>query len=57
MNSEMNKYLSGWISKRTLNLASAVVTANSDSDNAIDININIRFVNTIEVINITIVIE
>jgi hypothetical protein len=57
MNSEMNKYLSGWISNKTLNLASATVAYNETSENAIDINVNIRFVNTIEVINISIVIE
>lgn len=57
MTAALNKYVSGWISNRTLSLGVVEVAPNSDSENALDINLNIRFTNTIEVISVSIVIE
>jgi hypothetical protein len=57
MTTALNKYVNNWISNRTLSLGIVEVVQNEVSENALDINLNIRFTNTIEVINVSIVIE
>jgi hypothetical protein len=57
MTAALNKYVSGWISNRTLSLGFVEVVQDEISENALDINLNIKFVNTIEVISVSIVIE
>ena len=57
MTTVLNKYVSNWISNRTLSMGVVTVEQNAVSENALDINLNIRFTNTIEVINVSIVIE
>jgi hypothetical protein len=57
MSTALNKYVANWISNRTLSLGVVTVEQNEVSENALDINLTIRFTNTIEVINVSIVIE
>lgn len=57
MSVALNKYVANWIANRTLSLGTVEVVQNEVSENALDINLTIRFTNTIEVINVSIVIE
>jgi hypothetical protein len=57
MTTALNKYVANWISNRTLSMGVVEVVQDEVSENALDINLNIRFTNTIEVINVSIVIE
>lgn len=57
MSAALNKYVAGWIANRTLSMGVVEVSQNAVSETALDVNLNIRFTNTIEVINVSIVIE
>lgn len=57
MTSRLNTYVSQWIANRTLSYGEVTVAKSSTSDEAVDVTLNIKFVGTIEVISIDIVIE
>ena len=57
MRNALNRYMSEWVSNRTLNFAEVDVAASEYSDEAVDVTLNIRFTGTIEVISIDIIIE
>ena len=57
MTTALNKYVANWISNRTLSMGVVTSWAKCSFRKALDINLNIRFTNTIEVINVSIVIE
>lgn len=57
MSAVLNRYLSTWISNRTLTYAEAFVTKNPNSDEAVDVELVVKFNGTIEVITIDITIE
>lgn len=57
MGNVLNKYMTNWVTNRTLNFALVNVNKNPYSDEAVDITLNIRFNGTIEVISVDITIE
>jgi hypothetical protein len=57
MNNVLNRYMAEWIANRTLSYANVLVSPNAYSTEMVDVNLTIRFNNTIEVISIDIVIE
>lgn len=57
MSAVLNKYLSTWIANRTLSYGEILVSKNENSDEAVDVSLNIKFTGTIEVISIDIVIQ
>lgn len=57
MSNILNKYMTDWVTNRTLNLAVVAVNKNPYSEEAVDITLNIRFNGTIEVISVDITIE
>lgn len=57
MRAALNRYMSNWVSNRTLNFAEVDVAASEYSDEAVDVTLNVRFTGTIEVISIDIIIE
>jgi hypothetical protein len=55
MNNEMNKYLNEWVQKRTLSYYNLdIVTVDH---NMVEVNLNIKFTGTIEIIAVSITIE
>lgn len=57
LSSVLNKYVAGWISNRTLATGVVTVAKNPWSDEAVDVNLTIKFNGTIEVISVDITIE
>lgn len=57
MSSVLNKYVTEWISNRTLSYGTVVVSKSSYSDEAVNVQLNIKFQGTIEVISIDIIVE
>lgn len=57
MSSVLNKYMNEWVSNRTLNYAYVNVQKNPNSDEAVDVTMDIRFTGTIEVISVEITIR
>lgn len=57
MNEVLNKYMASWVANRTLASASVVASKNPYSDEAVDVNLTMRFTSTIEVISIDITVE
>ena len=57
MSSVLNKYLTNWISNRTLSYAEAIVRRNQYNEEAVDVALVVRFNGTIEVITVDITIE
>ena len=57
MSSILNKYMSEWVTNRTLSSAVVNVAKNPYSEEAVDITLNIKFNGTIEVISVDITIE
>lgn len=57
MRNALNNYVSGWIQNRTLSLGNVEVTPDEFSDERVNVNLNIRFTGTIEIISIDITIE
>lgn len=57
MSKVLNKYITEWISNRTLAGGSVTVSKNANNEEAVDISMNIQFTGTIEVISVDITIE
>jgi len=57
MSKVLNKYVTEWISNRTLSGGSVSVAKNVNNEEAVDITMNIQFTGTIEVISVDITIE
>jgi hypothetical protein len=57
MSSALNTYIGEWIQNRTLSFGQVVVRKSTVSDEAVDVNLRIKFTGTIEVISIDITIE
>jgi hypothetical protein len=53
----LNKYITEWISNRTLAKGNVTVAKNAYSDEAIDVGLNIKFNGTVEVIHVDIVVD
>lgn len=57
MSNVLNRYITDWISNRTLSKGIVTVSKNPYSDEAVDVNLTIKFTGTIEVISVDITIE
>lgn len=57
LNEALNKYITGWISNRTLSKAVVVAEKSDYSNETVIITLNIKFTDTIEVISIDITVE
>jgi len=57
MSNALNNYIGEWIQNRTLSFGQVVVRKSTVSDEAVDVNLRIKFTGTIEVISIDITIE
>jgi hypothetical protein len=57
MSSALNRYVGEWIQNRTLSYGLVTVDKNPFSDEKVDVNLNIKFTGTIEIISIAITIE
>ena len=57
MSSVLNKYMNEWVSNRTLNYAYVNVQKNPNSDEAVDVTMDVRFTGTIEVSSVEITIR
>lgn len=57
MSNVLNKYITNWVANRTLSSGVVTVSKNPYSDEAVDVEITIKFNGTIEVISVNITIE
>jgi len=57
LSSVLNRYVTEWISNRTLAKGNVTVAKNAYSDEAIDVGLNIKFNGTVEVIHVDIVVD
>jgi hypothetical protein len=57
LSNTLNKYMSNWVANRTLNYAVVDVRQNEYSSEKVDIFLDVRFNNTIEIISVNITIE
>jgi len=57
LNTVLNRYVTNWISNRTLATGSVTVAKNPFSDEAVDVSLTIKFNGTIEVITVNITVE
>lgn len=57
LSSVLNKYVTTWISNRTLSYGNVAVSQNAYSEEAVDVQLNIKFTGTVEVISVDIIIE
>jgi hypothetical protein len=57
MRNALNRYVSNWIQNRTLTLGTVLVEKDPNSDERVNVTLNIRFTGTIEIISIDITIE
>ena len=57
MSNVLNKYITNWVANRTLSSGVVTVSKNPYSDEAVDVEVTIKFNGTIEVISVNITIE
>lgn len=57
MSNVLNKYIANWVANRTLSSGVVTVSKNPYSDEAVDVEVTIKFNGTIEVISVNITIE
>ena len=57
LSSVLNKYLTNWIANRALSYGNVVVSHDPYSEEAVDVQLNVKFTGSIEVISVDIIIE